>query len=496
VWEENEMGDCNTEDPRNKMKILMLTLEYPPTITGGVGRAVAGLSSAISRMNQDVTIFTLSEKNRIKSAVHGRVRVIEYPFQSFRADPSRALEYLKSILKKIDVVHIHSINFSVVLDQLEEMWKVPLIYTCHSTKKEESHGYDPLDFQIIYAQQEYILNRADLVICNSSNERRVIMKHYPWADKKIEVIPNGIDIVQNPLREPAGRGRILFVGRLVPHKGLLNLIFAMREIIRAEPKATLYIAGGHGVREYRESLKATLSHLNLENRVRFLGWLGKEELIAQYLKADVMAIPSEYEPFGLVALEALNYEVPVVSSNTGGLKEIISKGSGLLVPPGDAGAIARAVIHLLNYPLKAREMAQNGKKRLKEQYTWEIVAKRTIKAYKKATAKMVNKTRPSPDILFLAGKNDVSMKPRRGTFLFDDGRRCLLYSPSDGKFRVLNNGAQTLWKLLLGDSSFDEVWKAFSSSYQGVNLKELRMHYERFITDIYLDKLIEIEANL
>ncbi|MGC8875371.1 MAG: glycosyltransferase family 4 protein, partial [Chloroflexia bacterium] len=178
---------------------------------------------------------------------------------------------------------------------------------------------------------------------------------------------------------PHGEGIVLYAGRLIPWKGVQYAIAAMEKV----PDAVLLIAGdGH----YREALEAQVRAARLESRVHFLGHVPHEELPRWLAVSDLLVAPSfASETFGIALVEAQACGVPVVASRFGGFPEVVQDGkTGLLVPPQDPDALARALGELLSDPVRRREMGQAGRRWVHERFHWSRVAERVLEAYRRA----------------------------------------------------------------------------------------------------------------
>ena len=172
---------------------------------------------------------------------------------------------------------------------------------------------------------------------------------------------------------------ILFVGRLVPLKGPQVLIEAMGQVAQVHPEAQLVLVGDGAL---RDQLRQHAQELGLAGQVRLLGYVRGKPLAALYRAADVVVVPSLYEPFGLVALEAMVSGTPVVAADAGGLAALVrDQQTGLKVPPNDPRALAGGILRLLTDHDLASGLAANARRMAMKQYSWTDVAKRTLALY-------------------------------------------------------------------------------------------------------------------
>jgi len=207
------------------------------------------------------------------------------------------------------------------------------------------------------------------------------------ADVPIEVIPYTTslpDVASVPVSAAQdGTGPVLFVGRLVERKGVAHLIDAIARLGPAGPPLEIVGEGPE-----RPGLEALAQRLGVANRVVFRGKIAADELQASYARAAVCVLPSvldargDTEGLGVVLLEAMNHGTPVIASRVGGIPDIVEDGvSGLLVPPGDADALAAAIRRVRDDPALARGLGEAGRRRLREQFNWPAIVQRWLDVY-------------------------------------------------------------------------------------------------------------------
>jgi len=240
---------------------------------------------------------------------------------------------------------------------------------------------------------------ADLII-TVSNAMKDELIGLGFPAEKIRVVYNGVDpekynrnTVSNEkvreIRQAYGLKdddlMVLFLGRLVWVKGIDKLIASMPHVLQKVPNAKLVIVGLGDMQDY---LSRLAQNLKLQDNVKFrFEFIPEEERIAHYAACDVAVFPSVYEPFGIVAIEAMSMEKPVVvgASGVSGMREIViasgEEQCGFHVNPNDPTDIAWGIISSLQDPEKRRQLGQNGRKRVLKEFTWDEIAKRTIKNY-------------------------------------------------------------------------------------------------------------------
>jgi glycosyltransferase involved in cell wall biosynthesis len=225
------------------------------------------------------------------------------------------------------------------------------------------------------------------------SDRVVAISHYTagelreLVDVPIEVIPYTTslpDVAPVPVSAAQdGTGPVLFVGRLVERKGVAHLIDAIARLGPAGPPLEIVGEGPE-----RPGLEALAQRLGVANRVVFRGKIAADELQASYARAAVCVLPSvldargDTEGLGVVLLEAMNHGTPVIASRVGGIPDIVEDGvSGLLVPPGDADALAAAIRRVRDDPALARGLGEAGRRRLREQFNWPAIVQRWLDVY-------------------------------------------------------------------------------------------------------------------
>jgi starch synthase len=382
------------------MKALMLTREYPPHIYGGAGVVVDQLTQALSkRMQVEVRCFGAREPSS------GPVEVRGYtPWERLKADQNGplfapALETLSIGLAMArdpvdaDVAHAHTWYADMAGLWIRTLHRIPLVVTLHSMEPLRPWKADQLGSGYLISSwiERTAVESADRVIAVSAKMREDILQHFKADPKKVEVIHNGIDpgrFVRTEGREHLERlgvkaPYVLYVGRITDQKGIFHLLEAARQL--PQGIQVVLCASAPDTPEIEERLrKAVPRHPN----VKWIYEMVPLEVVKQlYSHAAVFACPSVYEPFGLINLEAMACESPVVASAVGGIVEVVEDGTtGLLVPPARPDELARALRRVLDDPGMARAMGKAGRKRVEDKFSWASVAARTEEVYGDAVA--------------------------------------------------------------------------------------------------------------
>jgi glycogen(starch) synthase len=382
------------------MNIGMLTWEFPPRIVGGIARHCNGLAKALAHNGHDIHVVTLDfpgapnyeETDGIKiyrtSTELGHPNFLTWAllFNHFLekkiADVSRKVD--------LDAIHVHDWLTGFAGISFKHQMQTPLVSTIHGTEIGRAQGLHNPDSFTIDGIEWWTTYEADKIIVTSGSMKAEIQGHFHLPQEKIEIIPNGIDLKKYnaSVDRSSVRGRygvnpgeklILCVGRLVPQKGIEYLIRAVPTISGRYPEARLIIVGEGWLRGQLEYVARSTGH---QWRITFTGWIPDEELIALLNSADVLVVPSIYEPFGIVALEGMAAGVPVVASDVGGLAEIVEhEDNGVLAYSRNPDSIAWSVDRVLSDPERSKRLVQNARKMVQKTYSWEAIAMRTAEVY-------------------------------------------------------------------------------------------------------------------
>jgi len=377
------------------MKILMLSWEYPPKNVGGLAQHVYHLSRALAKHGAEVNVITVGGdgvipyEDREGVKVH-RVTPYSLPAPDFRTWILHLnfsmLEYavtLTNSLKSVDIVHAHDWLAAYAGRAVKHAFRLPLVATIHATEYGRNHGLHNDNQRYISDVEWWLTYEAWRVIVCSSYMEQELKGFFQLPADKITVVPNGVsieDFSPKPgVSRPTYEKYIFFIGRLVREKGVQVLIDAAPRILARFPEARFIIAG---TGPYEEHLRARTRELGLEHRVYFAGYVDDITRNRLYQQSSVAVFPSLYEPFGIVALEAMAARTPVVVSDTGGLSEIVEHGiDGLKCYVGSADSLADNITAVLGQPGLADRLRINGYEKVKNKYSWFAVAGKTLAVY-------------------------------------------------------------------------------------------------------------------
>ncbi|MES1193030.1 MAG: glycosyltransferase family 4 protein, partial [Solirubrobacterales bacterium] len=293
---------------------------------------------------------------------------------------------------EFDLVHGHDWLVAGACDHLARRYGVPLVTTIHATEWGRHQGWvDKHPQTYIHGVERWITNRSDRVIACSHYMREQVADIFGVEEGRISVIPNGIDPDDLPAQPESELARlraefatpdeklVLLIGRLVYEKGFQLALEAMPRVIEEAP-GTRFLVAGSGTHE--AELKRQAQELGLMEHGTFLGWIGDDVLHSLYRIADLTVVPSIYEPFGLVALEAMASGCPCIVADTGGLREVVpNERVGLRFTAKDPRSLGRMVERVLtDDELRDRLVAEASEHVLR--FDWSDVARQTHEAYR------------------------------------------------------------------------------------------------------------------
>ena len=379
-----------------RMRVLHLTTEFPPVIYGGLGTAVggwvrasarAGISVGVLLVEGELAVGAASWAARYGAPAPGRGRQARSEgivdpegvtfFQARWPDAPLAGARLAGAWKP-DVIHLHTAMVWPVAEAIRRSSTTPLVFHVHSVDRAEYEiGAEPHPW-LVHSEQETAIASADRLIALCRDERDLLAHYYPAVRPRIRVVGNGIDdsagAAASATRCRAGSGLlILYSGRLVERKGIRDLLAVIPRVLAEAPESRFVFAGGpphqSGAQVASQWLGTELEpHLS---RIHFTGWLSAEELSAWYRAADILVVPSRYEPFGMVILEGMLHGLAVVASNVGGPVEILEDGrTGLLFEPRDVDGLARALLLLISDADLRQHIAQAAAHDVRQRWSW------------------------------------------------------------------------------------------------------------------------------
>jgi glycogen synthase len=408
------------------LRIGFFVWEYPPALVGGLGTYAEYLTQEYVDIGHDVSVFTLNQGNlRTREILRGvevhRPLIADasnvFPFfvvddlkkwgtniklfnDIFIYNILSATKFINGLLKKekynFDVVCVHDWLSSISGLVVKNEAKIPVVFHTHSTEWGRSGGQGS---EVVSHFERAMAQNSDRIVTVSYAMQQDLIQH-GWQQSKISVVWNGVDAERYDPRKikeadiagirtrygiPKDWNMILFVGRLAWVKGVRNILQAMPIVLKEFPNTILVILGKG---EEQLDIVETADRLNIKSNVMYrFDFVPEQERILHYAAADMCIFPSIYEPFGIVSLEAMAMEKPVVVGARGvvGFREqIINSGTdqnGVHINGEDPADIAWGIKEVLRNPEKARNWGENGRKRVLEFFTWRKVADETLKIY-------------------------------------------------------------------------------------------------------------------
>lgn len=395
---------------RRKLRVLQLCTRYPPG-TGGVETHVHAISTELMARGHDVQVLTsdlLTETpfKRIDPGDEQYDSVDGVPVRRFKArglTGDAQYSFMPAMVKavlasKADIVHAHSYGFfqTHLAMAARRMGRTRFVFTPHfhpewasgktGTRRFIRRVYD----KVVGGST---LTSADAVICVSRGEAEAL-KAQGFSERTIHIVPNGIspDLLRAepdpaPFIKAFGPGRpmVLFAGRLAENKGLDSLVRAAALVVKEVPQATFALVGEDG--GMRSAVESRAKELGISRQLLLTGHLDDAVYRSAYAACDVFVLPSIFEAFGIVILEAMALGRPCVGTKVGGVPDLIEDGvTGLLVSPDDHKALAKAILAVLKDPKKAALMGAKARKAVGKDFTWPRIVDRLEHVYNKVLA--------------------------------------------------------------------------------------------------------------
>ena len=402
------------------MKVGLLSYRSHP-YSGGQGIYIKHLSKALKNLGHEVSVLSGppypeldSEVNLIKIPSLGlfesgerlkafRLRFLWSPIDLYEwitvmtggfPEPytygKRVLKKLKENNHKLDVLLD---NQSLSSSLLEIQAHYPLAVTIHHpiTKDHKLEMQNAINWKErlsssrwhnFLPMQKKVAPQLKNIICVSQPSKEDVISEFKVDEKKITVIPNGIDIVTfkpSSIKKPLSFKIVTTASADIPLKGLRHLILALPRVIRQFPLTSLTVIGKS---PEKSNLNKLIDDLDLEDKITFRSGISEEEIVKTYHDSDIAVIPSLYEGFGFGAGEAMACGVPLISTDSGGLKQVIGD-AALKIKPGSVNEIEDGILKLFSEEKIRQDLAQKGRERMEEFFDWKIAALAYIEVFKK-----------------------------------------------------------------------------------------------------------------
>lgn len=396
------------------VNVCFITPEYIP-IMGGIGSYVYYLSNILANYRNLVYIVTKGyseeEKKLCDKIWVFRLKTFKTPLLElvlfYRLSSKKLMEINKKF--SIDIAHVNLplVPSFAVPKNLGEA----LVATVHSTWKGENEALKHESFselntnekivrscnQILKFFEYKLLKRSDEIIAVSKYTKKELLENYDLNANKISVIYNGVDVNKfkpsnnkNKIKRELGLKNdfiILYVGRLYRRKGLSTLLRAASIVLR-KFRNVKFVISGKGFRNEVNKFRDFANRLKVGENIFFIGYFPDEKLPMLYQAADIFVLPSIYENLPFALLEAMATALPVVTTNVGGIPEVVHDGkNGLLFNPLDFQGLANKISYLLENPGFAAEIGFSGRQTVEDKFNWQHIVKQVFEVYNKALDK-------------------------------------------------------------------------------------------------------------
>ncbi len=375
-----------------RLNILLLSWEFPPNVVGGLSRHVFSLAGQLAKQGHNVHVLTagsghLQGYEQTRDVHVHRVKPInehDHQFLAWVGGLNLAMAFKGEQLAediRFDLLHAHDWLVGAAAIALKDVLELPLLTTIHATEYGRNNGIHTNIQRFIHKREEQLMFASEQLIVCSDYMKDFLMTIFRVAEKRIAVIPNGIEppLIQSRsltvFPELTNRKYIFSIGRIVKEKGFETIIEAA-EMAKDREQNYFFIIAGKGpmLDTYRRQVKEK----DLAGYVSFIGYVTDEERDILIQNSEMMVIPSLYEPFGIVVLEAMIQAKPVIVSNEGGMKGLIKHlQTGFMMNPGDAESLLEQMEFLRNHPTIANEIGTKGCQVARSLYGWKRIAAET-----------------------------------------------------------------------------------------------------------------------
>ncbi len=388
---------------KRQLNVMMFSWEYPPRVIGGISPHVYFLSKSLAQNGVKVHVVTCDFPN---APAHETIDGVEvYRVDSYQ-NPSpdfatwvylmnlnmqkEAAAIAAKLPEPIDVFHAHDWLVADAGVGLKHIFRKPLLVTMHSTEIGRRDGLHTATEHMIHETEAWLTYEGWRVICCSD----YMMQHVKWAfglpADKMAMVPNGVNphAYDGLEKEDLAAFRerfalpnekiVLYVGRLVYEKGIHILINAVPKVLAKVDAKFVIVGSGY----MQPQLSNIVRSMGLEHKVLFTGFLDEHDLLKLQKVSDVSVVPSLFEPFGIVALEAMAAKSPVIVSDTGGLSEIVKHDiTGIKAYPNNTESLAWGITKILTDTNYAKALRENAYKEILERYDWDKIAQQTRRLY-------------------------------------------------------------------------------------------------------------------
>ena len=362
------------------MRIGMISRTIPPYDRGGIQTHVYNLAKCLAKQGIEVHLFIMGKKQKMDNIIIHPVRAFGFPRLTAGLYMTFALNAARHARRhKLDLVHGHAYySFGYALTK-----KLPFVLTIHGTQlsylratlETNPTPNHVMTDSIAMMMERYCIKKADRLIVTCKKNKQEIMDELRLDEERVRIVYQGVDVERFSPSKCEGK-RVLFVGRVHERKGIDRVLKAWVKVHKEDEDAKLLVAGRG---EFEAQYKKMAYDLGLKDSVEFLGHVAEEELPSLYTSSSLFVMPSYYEAFGLVTLEAMAAGLPVLATDTGIAPEAIEKGkNGYLI---DDENMADRILEVLASD-KMKAMGRRSRQIVEERFTWDQTAQGTIEVYK------------------------------------------------------------------------------------------------------------------
>jgi D-inositol-3-phosphate glycosyltransferase len=373
--------------------------------TGGMNVYVREMARELAKRGHTIDIYTMAHQPQHGPPINlgQNVRIIHLETGVNEGMPKLAIydhiqrlacgaeDFRKYNQMEYDLIHSHYWLSGLIGKQLQALWHIPhavMFHTLGAVKNSIGIGeYEP---ELRIDGEREVIDSCNHIIASTAKESEELIKHYGASPKKIAIIPCGVNLdLFKPVDKETARKElgldhqkvILFVGRIDPLKGLEQLLAALTYIEGEKPPLLMIVGGDEHSQGQVQLLQQTAKDLQIEDRVSFVGSVAQDKLPLFYSAADICAIPSYYESFGMVALESLACGTPIVANNVGGMRYMVSHGEmGRIVCDNSPRNLASQISELFRQPEGNGQHIKTRRDRMTE-FSWATIADRILQEY-------------------------------------------------------------------------------------------------------------------
>ncbi len=374
--------------------------------TGGMNVYVRELAREMAKRGHTVDIYTKAHQPEHGPSINlgQNVRLIHLETGVDEDMPKLAIydhiqrlacsaeDFRKFNRMEYDLIHSHYWLSGLIGKQLQTLWHIPHAVMFHTLgAAKNSIGISTNEPELRIKGEQEVIDSCHRIIASTAKEKEYLIKHYGASQDKIAIIPCGVNLdLFKPVDKETARQElgldhqkvILFVGRIDPLKGLEHLLGALTYMDGEKPPLLMIVGGDEYSQGQVHRLQRMAKELRIEDRVSFIGSVAQDKLPLFYSAADVCAIPSYYESFGMVALESLACGTPIVASDVGGMRYMVSQDEmGRIASDNSSRHLASQISELLSQPEGNGQHIKTRRDRMSE-FSWAAIADRMLQEYK------------------------------------------------------------------------------------------------------------------